>query len=926
MRVRQTILLYILNASLCINVFAQHYIPEGKVSLNLEEAERLIEDGHYYAASQSLKTFMGWQSLSGNDKAKAKELMLICDYFLNKPGTDVRIENWIERYPQSLYHSRLALLRANMLVRDAKYTDALYVYKQKESFIQRMSDNEREETMICEAIALINNEGFDEAEQILQSLQDCKTHQMDMVYYTGYVKYVKEDYASALEDFKIVSNNSDYDKNAFVYMADCYLHIGEPQKALALVNNQLPMVSSKMPAMESKYADEIHRIRGEAYYDQKNYTKAIESLSQYTYNVAQPRRTALYKLGMSYFYIQEYAKAGPILSSSASTESDEMAQSAWLNAGICYVHSQNKKQAQIAFQQASNMTANKKLQEEALYNYALTLHEGNTMGFGESVHVFEKFLNQFPNSQYASSVSKHLSEVYFTTKNYAAALQSINKIKNPGHEIREAKQKVLYNLGVQEFISGNYKAADEYMTQAIALGSKEGVYLKGESEYRQGKYAQAVADLRKYINSSARNQSNRSQALYSLGYSLFKQKQYTQAESYFNRYINSTNSTKNPSIKADAFNRLADCLFTQRKYDEAYATYQRAIDTDRGMGDYSLYQQAFIEGLKGNYARKVELLNQMKGEYAESQYGADALYEQGRAYVQIGAKNEALNMFATLINTYPQSQKARSAGNEMGMIYYESGMQDEALNSYKRVIEAYPNTAEAQTALENLKDIYTEAGKINEYAQLAQKAGKELSNDELDQMVNDAAVRSMNNEDYVQAYQYYSQLSKQTVSAEVQARALEGGLRSSFAAKQYESTVEVATRLINNPKSSPDIVAEALLYRAESYIALGNSEDGVHDLQRLTNDLQTVYGAQANVRLAQYAYDTSQYQAAEHILQKFIDSGTTHQYWLARAFILLSDVYMKTDRQVEAREYLLSLKSNYNENEEINKMVQERLK
>ena len=122
------------------------------------------------------------------------------------------------------------------------------------------------------------------------------------------------------------------------------------------------------------------------------------------------------------------------------------------------------------------------------------------------------------------------------------------------------------------------------------------------------------------------------------------------------------------------------------------------------------------------------------------------------------------------------------------------------------------------------------------------------------------------------------------------------------------------------------LLKTAKLWLFKEKIALGNSPDGIKDLQNLSQDMKTIYGAQANVRLAQYAYDTSQYQAAEEILQRFIDSGTTHQYWLARAFILLSDVYMKTDRKVEAREYLLSLKSNYNENEEINNMIKERLK
>lgn len=928
MHTRKILVLSILHASLCLNASAQRFIPEGRNSLMFEEAVRLMDDGHFYAASQSLKTFLGMSHIPMSERMRAEEQSLVCDYFLNKPGTVTRIGEWINSYPQSASAVRLSLLRANLLVRDGRYAEALYIYDvcKYDTHIQEMSDREREESLVCEAIAYINQGYFDKAEEILQSLQDCKTHQMDMVYYSGYVKYVKENYADAITDFQIVSHNSDYEQSAIVYLADCYLHTGHPQKSLSLLNNQLPTIITQRSPIDPKYVDEIHRIRGEAYYDQKDYTKAIEALSRYTYNVEQPRRTALYKLGMSYFNIQEYAKAAPILSNSASTATDELAQNAWLNAGICYVHSQNKKQAQIAFQQASEMSANNKLQEEALYNYALTLHEGNTMGFGESVKVFERFLNQFPKSQYASSVAKHLSEVYFTTKNYPAALESINKIKNPSPEIKQAKQKVLYNLGVQEFIAGNYTKSDSYMTQAINLGSKEAVYLRGESEYRQGMYDKAETDLSKYAKTAARNHVNYGQALYSLGYSLFKQKKYSQAAPYFNQFIGSAMSAENPTVKADALNRLADCQFAGRKYDDAYATYQRAREVDNRVGDYSLYQQAFIEGLKGNYARKVELLSQMGTEYVGSQYGADALYEQGRAYVQSGAKNEALQAFANVINQYPQSQKARIAGNEMAMIYQESGMQEEARKAYTKVIENYSNTIEAQTALANLKEVYTENGMINEYAELAKKAGKGLSNEELDQMLDDAAQRSVNSGNYDQAYNYYVQLSQQTQSADVQMSAVEGCLRCAYAAKRYETTVEVATQIIQSAKASQSIVAEALLYRAESLMALGNTDEGVKDLQKLSTDRQTVYGAEANVRLAQYAYDTNQYQASEQILQEFIESGTTHQYWLARAFILLSDVYMKTDRQVEAREYLLSLKSNYSENEEINQMIKERLK
>ena len=96
---------------------------------------------------------------------------------------------------------------------------------------------------------------------------------------------------------------------------------------------------------------------------------------------------------MSYFKTARYTDAAQMLSRSASNNRDEMAQNAWLHSGISYVNLGSKKQASMAFQQASEMSYDKAVQEEALYNYSLSLHDGGTMGFGEAVNVFERFLN-----------------------------------------------------------------------------------------------------------------------------------------------------------------------------------------------------------------------------------------------------------------------------------------------------------------------------------------------------------------------------------------------------------------------------------------------------------------------------------------------------------------------------------------------------
>ena len=65
--------------------------------------------------------------------------------------------------------------------------------------------------------------------------------------------------------------------------------------------------------------------------------------------------------------------------------------------------------------------------------------------------------------------------------------------------------------------------------------------------------------------------------------------------------------------------------------------------------------------------------------------------------------------------------------------------------------------------------------------------------------------------------------------------------------------------------------------------------------------------------------------AAEKELLNYIEQSTPHAYWLARSFILLSDVYVAMDKKLDARQYLLSLQQNYHADDDIERMIQERL-
>lgn len=93
----------------------------------------------------------------------------------------------------------------------------------------------------------------------------------------------------------------------------------------------------------------------------------------------------------------------------------------------------------------------------------------------------------------------------------------------------------------------------------------------------------------------------------------------------------------------------------------------------------------------------------------------------------------------------------------------------------------------------------------------------------------------------------------------------------------------------------------------------------------LGKDTRNVYGAEAKYKVAQIYFDGGQTDKAEQEVLNYIEVSTPHTYWLARSFVLLADVYMKLGRNLDAKQYLLSLKQNYQADDDIAGMIESRL-
>ena len=117
-----------------------------------------------------------------------------------------------------------------------------------------------------------------------------------------------------------------------------------------------------------------------------------------------------------------------------------------------------------------------------------------------------------------------------------------------------------------------------------------------------------------------------------------------------------------------------------------------------------------------------------------------------------------------------------------------------------------------------------------------------------------------------------------------------------------------------------------MLARALALRNQGDADAARDIFESLAADPATVTGAKASYYLAQQLFDEDKTDRALTAVNALIDSNTPQEYWLARGFILLSDINRRKGQTFEADEYLRSLRENYPDDEaDIFQMIDSRL-
>lgn len=802
---------------LCL-VIGSH-VANGQRAYQTESPDRLFVEGKEMF---SLKNYSGCidkltaykQQSTNADLVQEADYMMVCAaYEQGRPNVAELLKNYLEVYPSSRHADEVAFLIGSAHFGEGEYERAIYWFNQ--SNIDLLSPDQQEAYCFRLAYALLQQGDQEKARGYFARIEQVgKRYKEAASYYVAYIDYARGSYPQALQAFNRLKENPTYKEQSLYYITQIYF-----------IQNKYSKVIDEGKQLLAAYPNsvnngEVYRMMGNSAYHLGDEAQAIKWLDQYMATTEKPLRGDRYILGVCSYNKGDYAKAVKQLSQTVRAN-DALSQSASMYLGQSYLKLGQSNNARMSFESAATASFDKQVKEAAMYNYALLVHETGFTGFGESVRIFEDFLNDFPNSQYADKVNDYLVETYLTTKNYESALRSIQKINQPSHKILEAKQDILFQLGTQAFANAQMEEAIDRFSQAIEMGvykeeaRNEAYFWRGESYYRLNDYRQAISDYRTYLNNTRqRNTDTYALAHYSLGYSYFKEKDYLEALSRFRQYTDLESNRQSASY-ADAFNRIGDCLFHNRQFAQAEEQYSKAAQILPSAGDYALYQKGFVMGLQKDYQGKISMMDRLISEYPSSSYVDDALFEKGRAYVLLDNNTAAARSFEQLIKQYPESALSRKAGIQLGLIYFNDGRMDQAAAAYKAVIDAYPGSDEAKVALQDLKSVYVEQNNVNAYAAYVNSLGGNvhLEVSEQDSLTYIAAEKLFMRGDNAGARQSLENYLQQYPSGAFSTNAHYYLGAIAFAEKQYATALPHFEQVVNS--GDPKFMEESVARTAE---------------------------------------------------------------------------------------------------------------
>jgi TolA-binding protein len=565
----------------------------------------------------------------------------------------------------------------------------------------------------------------------------------------------------------------------------------------------------------------------------------------------------------------------------------------------------------------------------------------------------EKLSNRDPKlQQIYDQLSFSLAVQLFNQGDIQKAADYFNRLQSDAQK-PAMRAEATFWLAETFYYQKNYWGSEKYFKQFMAMREASGSkllplasYNLGYTYFRKQDYKAALPSFNSFVNKPyVENPALIYDAWLRIGDCHFMLKDYNAAITAYKK-VNQANASGGDYALFQvglAYGALGNINQKMQALDQLLKTYPRS-----GYFDQALYEMGSSYLVNNDNRSAIVKFDQLVREKPRSNYARQALMKTGMIYYNNNQNEQALTKLKQVVSRYPGTNESREALNLMRDIYMDMNK----LQEYFAYTEALGVGQVSNTQQDSLAFVTAENFYLENRCEEAQKA---LSN-YFSQFDNGAyllqahhyaaqcALRSKNNEkalfhleflinfqdnsytdeallnaarivydqaQYGKAATYYGRLAQISEEGNRKREAIEGSMKSNYFQGDYQKAIGQAKVLQLTPDVEQQQRVQADYILGKSYMSLEQYSLAKPVLQLCVQADPGVYGAEAAYLLALAHFKLGEAGLAEDKVFAMADRYPSFEYWLAKSYILLADIYAANDNAFQARETLKSIIDNY---------------
>ncbi len=829
-----------------------------------------------------------------------------------------------ERYPNSIYMPEIHLLAGFCYYDQGDWTRASDEF----SAIGTLPRARRDEYFFKRGYSefMLGNDG---AAAFFEKV-GAGEWQVHAQYYLAYIDYTAGRFAAAKLAFNILADEPVYAPVIPYYLLQIEFQEGNYEYVIEHGDGLFNRAVGVRRA-------ETARVMAESYFRLDDWDGALKYSELYRSEGGVMGRGEWYIVGYS-----EYANGHPERAVAALSKvvgpDDRLTQNAAYHIAAAALELDDKRAAMQSFSIAAAGDYDPQIQEDAIFNNGKLQYELGGGVFNEAVNVLQRYIEQYPDSPRVGEATEYLAAAYYNTRNYDAAYDAIKRVAHPDNNLRTALQKITYLRALELYNRGLTQEAYRMLEESASNGLDPKYaaltqFWMGEILYQDGAWARAAEHYKRYIALAPASAREYKMALYGLGYASFNRHEWDASRGWFDRFVAAY--TPNDSYRADAINRIGDAYFATREFWRAIEKYDAATSIKSPERYYSEFQRAMALGHVDRAARKIESLNAIINA-GKSPYVADALYESGLEYIAQERFSDAATALHRYVERYPKGEFYPAVLVGLGLTYQNLDNTTDAITYYKQAVEVAPSSQQAKEAMLALQSIYVARNDVDEYFDFAAKSGVEtdlgaVQRDSLAYVAAagggveafetylqryphgayraDALWRAAAASPSVNAIKYYSELAEMPYNS-FTIRALEklapllesaGKFSEASAAWQKLADTSVNPETIERARVAQENLRRRAAFAEAEELEKRGDPAAITAYKALATESRTDVGARATLKVIESLYAAGDLDGTQALVMQFAEQGAAHQHDLARAFLILGDVYARRGDTFQAR-------------------------